>query len=495
MNQEFSLFINGEFIPAKSKKTRQIINPCNGKVLAVVPEADVQDLECAVSSARRAFEQGPRSRLSLKERCGYLLKIADGIRENASKLIELESLNTGKPIKETTFMDVPSAAQAFEDVARSLEEWSKEEEVKLPAKAQSTLVREPLGVIGLIVPWNYPLLIASWKLASALGAGNTVVLKPSSLTPLSVLELCRITAEIGLPKGVLNVVTGAGERIGAELAASRNIDMLSFTGSNEVGKEIMALASGNTKKLIMELGGKSAAIVLDDCDIETVSNSLLCAIFLNQGQMCTAMSRLLIDKKIADKFLEVFIRKAKAIKLSDSLNPETQMGPLINDQQRKKVMSFVAEAKAQGARLLCGGKAPENLKEGFFFEPTVFSDIKPEMDIFQEEVFGPVLSVSTFSTIDEAIALVNNSRYGLAASVWSKDVKKAQDIAKKINAGTVWINTYGMFYPQAPYGGFKESGFGKELGREGFLEYTRLKHINTDLSEGNKPLVSYWYGF
>jgi len=493
MKQVYSLFINGEFVPAKSKEIREIINPCKGDVIARVPEAQVEDLEYAISSARRAFDRGPWPKLSLKERAAYLLKIAGGIRENAGRLMELESLNTGKPIKETTFMDIPSAAQVFEDVANLLEGWLKDEEVALPAEARSMLLREPVGVVGLIVPWNYPLLIACWKLSFALAAGNSVVLKPSSLTPLSALELSRIVSEIDLPGGVVNVVTGAGDRVGAALAASKNVDMISFTGSSEVGKEIMKLASSNTKKLIMELGGKSAAVVLDDCDIETVSSGLLCGIFLNQGQMCTAMSRLLIDEKIADRFLEVFVKKAKALKLGDSLNPETQMGPLINEQQRKKVISFVEQAKAQGARLLCGGGIPENLKEGFFFEPTVFADVKPEMDIFQREVFGPVLCVSGFSSLDEAVSLANDSSFGLAASVWTKDLTKAQELAEQINAGTVWINTYGMFYSQVPYGGFKQSGFGKELGKEGLWEYTNLKHINVDLTPSSRPLVTNWF--
>lgn len=491
----YKMFINGEFVEAKSKKTRQIINPCNSKAFAWVAEAGLADLELAISSARKAFEEGSWPSMAVENRAGFLLKIAKGIRENAGKLAELESLNSGKPIKETTFMDIPSAAQVFEDVAKLGQEWLRQEDLKLPAEAKSTLLREPIGVVGLIVPWNYPLLIASWKLASSLMSGNAVILKPSSLTPLSMLELTRIISEIGLPKGILNVITGPGSEIGAEMASSSKIDMVSFTGSNEVGKEIMALASSNTKKILMELGGKSAAIVLEDADIEVVSSSLLCAVFLNQGQMCTAMSRLLISKKIYDKFLETFIKKASAIKLGDSLNYETQMGPLISDGERHKVISFVVKAKSDGAKILLGGKIPEDSKDGFFFEPTVLSDVKEQMQIFQDEVFGPVAVVSCFSTPDEAIALANNSKYGLASSIWTKDLAKAKELAEKINAGTVWINTYGMFYTQAPYGGFKESGFGKELGREGFLEYTRLKHINTDLSKDNKPLVSYWYGF
>jgi len=476
--------------------TRKIINPATGEVIAEVALAGEKEIELALASARAAFDSGPWPKISLAERKNFILKISQGILDNAANLAKLETLNTGKPIKESTFMDIPSAAKAFEHFANHLEEYLKTEKLELE-NAESRLLRQPLGVVTLIVPWNYPLLIASWKLAQALAAGNTVILKPSSLTPLSVLELAKIISETGIPKGVVNIINGEGPAIGEKLCSDNRLDMISFTGSNEVGKQILQYAAKNVKKLTMELGGKSAAIILKDADLEAAVNGSLCSIFLNQGQMCTAMSRLFIHKDIYDKFINDFVDKAKRIKLGKGEDYETQMGALISQSQRKKVMNFVEKAKAEGAKILCGGNIPvdANLKNGFFFEPTVIADIKSEMAIFQEEVFGPVVCVNKFSSPDEAVELANKSNFALACSVWSKDTSTAQDLAVKINAGICWINTYGMFYPEVPYGGFKQSGFGKELGKEGFLEYTRLKNMVIDQTKGAKPIVNYWYGF
>jgi len=295
----------------------------------------------------------------------------------------------------------------------------------------------------------------------------------------------------------VNIINGSGAKIGEALCADKRADMVSFTGSNSVGRQILNYTSKSVKKLIMELGGKSASIILKDADLELAVNGSLCSIFLNQGQMCTAMSRIFVEDDIFDNFINEFVNKAKRIKLGNSLDHETQMGPLISDEQRKKVLGYVEKAKLQGAKLLCGGRIPEDaqLRNGFFFEPTVLTGVSPQMSIFQEEVFGPVVCVNKFSTPDEVIALANTSDFGLASSIWAKDDVLAQDLAKKINSGIIWINTYGMFYNEAPYGGFKQSGFGKELGREGFLEYSRLKNVIIDKTEGSKPIVNYWYGF
>jgi acyl-CoA reductase-like NAD-dependent aldehyde dehydrogenase len=336
-----------------------------------------------------------------------------------------------------------------------------------------------MGVVALIVPWNYPLLIASWKMAQALAAGNTVILKPSSLTPLTALELGRIIKDAGLPKGVVNILSGSGDAIGRALCADKRVDMISFTGSNEVGKKILGYTCENVKKTIMELGGKSASLVFKDADLEAAVNSSLCSIFLNQGQMCTAMSRIFVEEAIYDKFLSEFCAKAKRIKLGAGQDFETQMGPLISEGQRKRVISFVEKAKKEGAKILCGGNIPAapELKKGFFFDPTVISEVSPSMAVFQEEVFGPVCCVGKFSGKDEAVRLANSTDFALAACIWTKDEAKAKEVASRLDAGTVWVNTYGMFYNEVPYGGFKQSGFGKELGKEGFLEYTRLKNI------------------
>ncbi len=491
------MYINGKFKETSEKQ--DIINPCTGEAIAQVSVAGAPEIEVALQAAREAFDNGPWPRFSLKERKEFLLKISQGIFDNASELARIESQNTGKPVKETTFMDIPSAAKTFEYFANHLEKYLEAENIEISAetKAGAKLIREPMGVVVLIVPWNYPLLIASWKMAQGLAAGNTAILKPSSLTPLSVLELAKIIDSIGLPKGTVNIINGSGSQLGEALCSDSRVDMISFTGSNDVGKQILSYASQNVKKLTMELGGKSAAIVLKDADMEVAVNSLLCSIFLNQGQMCTAMSRIFIEDGIYEKFVADFTAKAKRIKLGNSLDFETQIGPLVSEAQRKRVIAYVEKAVKQGAKLACGGKVPGDLslKNGFFFEPTVLEGAKPGMDIFKEEVFGPVVCLSKFSDTGEAINLANSSEFGLAASIWTKNETLAQDLAGQINAGTIWINTYGMFYNELSYGGFKQSGFGKELGREGFLEYTRLKNTVVDKTESGKPLVSYWYGF
>jgi len=475
----------------------KVINPSTGGVLAEVAVSGAKEVELALKSARTAFDSGPWSKISLAERKNFLQKIAQGLQDKAQALAELETLNTGKPIKESIFMDIPSAAKTFEYFADHLEEYLAEEKINIPAGAEGRLLRQPHGVVVLIVPWNYPLLIASWKLAQALAAGNTVILKPSSLTPLTALELGKIIQEAGLPEGVVNIINASGEAVGEQLCGDLRVDMISFTGSSEVGKKILSYSTKHVKKTIMELGGKSAGIVLVDADLEVAVNGSLCSIFLNQGQMCTAMSRILVAEEIYDDFIRDFTAKAKRIKLGKGMDYEAQMGPLISDGQRKQVIKFVENAIKAGAKILCGGKIPSDaqLKDGFFFEPTVLADVPVDAEIFQQEVFGPVVCVHKFSAVDEAVALANSSDFALANVIWTKDAELGAKIASQINSGISWINTYGMFFNEVPYGGFKQSGFGKELGREGLLEYTRLKNIIVDKTEGAKPLVNYWYGF
>lgn len=489
------LFINGEFKETREKET--LVNPSCGEAIAQVGVASKEDVGLALESARSAFDSGPWQNISLQARRDFLLKIAQGILDHAAELARLETLNTGKPIKESTFMDIPSSAKTFEYFANNLERYLEAESINIDADAQSRLLREPYGVAVLIVPWNYPLLIASWKMAQALAAGNTLILKPSSLTPLTVLELGKIIHKSGLPKGVVNILNGPGTSLGESLCSDKRVDLISFTGSNEIGRQIINYSSRQVKKLLMELGGKSAAIVLKDADLDLAVNGSLCSIFLNQGQMCTAMSRILVDSAVYDKFVAGFIDKVKRIKLGHGLDYQTQMGPLISQAQRKIVSAYVEKAKEEGAKLLYGGKIPldAQLKDGFFFEPTVFTGVSAGMGIFKEEIFGPVACVDRFSSLNQAIELANNTDFGLACAIWSKDNLAAQGLAAKINAGIIWINTYGMFYPQAPYGGFKQSGFGKELGRQGLLGYSRLKNVVMDISKEAKPLVNYWYGF
>ncbi|MFH0763303.1 MAG: aldehyde dehydrogenase family protein [Candidatus Omnitrophota bacterium] len=495
MIPSYPLFINGGFKESAHKD--KIINPSTGELLAEASLADEKDINLALVSARAAFDEGPWREFNLEERKEILLKISAGIMDNAENLARLETLNTGKPIKETTFMDIPSAAKTFEHFANNLANYLDEEIINISADVEARLLHEPRGVAVLIVPWNYPLLIACWKLAQALAAGNSVILKPSSLTPLTALELGRIIERAGLPKGVVNIINGEGEKLGQALCSDRRVDMISFTGSNEVGRKIMSYASRQAKKMVMELGGKSAAIVLKDADLELAVNGSLCSIFLNQGQMCTAMSRILVEDDIYDDFLREFLAKLKKIKIGPGTEHETQMGPLICLSQRKKVMAYVHKAKQEGARLLYGGKIPEapELKDGFFFEPAVFEEASADMGIFKEEAFGPVVCLNKFSSLQEAVKLANSSDFALASAIWTKDDKLARELSAKINAGIIWVNTYGMFFNEVPYGGFKQSGFGKELGREGLLEYSRLKSVIIDKTKGAKPLINYWYGF
>lgn len=498
MTSDFQLFINGEFKETREKV--KLIDPSTGRVIASAVVAGASEVELALASAREASDNGAWPRLSLVERKEYLLKISKGILTQAQELASLESSNTGKPIKETTFMDIPSSAKVFEDMANNLEAYLKDEtrEVSSGAsKAGARLIREPRGVVVLIVPWNYPLLIACWKLAQSLAAGNTVILKPSSLTPLTVLSLAKIIQDTGIPAGVVNIINAGGGAVGEQLCSDKRVDMISFTGSNSVGKKILSYANQNIKKTIMELGGKSAGIILKDADLELAVNGSLCSIFLNQGQMCTAMSRILIQDDVYGRFSREFIDKAKKIKLGKGNDYQAQMGPLISQEQRRKVSAFINKAVAEGAKIACGGDIPEDadLKNGFFFQPTVLTDVSQRASIFQEEVFGPVVCLGRFSEAAAAAGLANNSDFGLACSIWSKDTAQAQELAAKINAGIVWINTYGMFFNQLPYGGFKQSGFGKELGREGFLEHTRLKNVITDKTKDSRPLINYWYGF
>jgi betaine-aldehyde dehydrogenase len=493
--KNYPLFINGEFLDTPKKE--KIINPSCAEVIAETATASEKELDLALESARCAFDKGPWRQISLEERKKFLLKISKGILDRAAELANLETLNVGKPIKESTFMDIPSAAKTFAYFALHLEEYLTEEKREISPEIEARLLPEPHGVVVLIVPWNYPLLIASWKMAQALAAGNAVILKPSSLTPLTALVLAEIIQEAGLPRGVVNIIAARGDVIGQKLCSDKRVDMLSFTGSNVVGKKILEYSSKNAKKMIMELGGKSAGIIFKDADLELAVNGSLCSIFLNQGQMCTAMSRIFVEDDVYDEFIKDFIQKTKRIKIGEAQDYQTQMGPLISEGQRKKVMDYVKKAKAQGAKMLCGGKIPDGpaLKKGFFFEPTVFGDILPEMEIFQQEVFGPVVLVNRFSDLEEVVRLANFGDFGLACSIWTKDKVLAGNLASKINAGTIWINTYGMFYNELPYGGFKQSGFGKELGREGFLEYTRLKNIVADNTKETRPIVNYWYGF
>jgi acyl-CoA reductase-like NAD-dependent aldehyde dehydrogenase len=491
--QQFDLLIEGKINPSLGNKYFDAVNPSNGEVFARMADADTVDVEMAVSAARLGFDHGRWPQMSIGERGGSLLKIASLIRENAKELAELECASTGKTIKHTTFIDIPTAAETFEYFGH-LSGNLIHETIRNSSPVLSVIEREPVGVVAAIIPWNYPMIMTAWKLAPALLAGNCVVLKPSPTACASVMLLAKLAIQAGLPKGVLNIITSSRAQAGRELVSSPEVDMVSFTGSTKTGEAVMAAASKGVKKLTLELGGKSPNIVFADCDMEAALGGTLSAIFMNQGQMCTAGSRLLVEDKIYQKFVEKLVERAKKLKIGPADNFETEFGPLVSAEQRDIVLQFIEKGKKEGAKLACGGKIPDLLNgPGAYLEPTIFINVRNSMGIAQEEVFGPVLCVIPFTSADEAVHIANDTKYGLAAMIWTKDLEKANKVAHRLRCGTVWINTYGAFLNEMPFGGYKQSGFGRELGLAGLWEYTQIKHIATDQTPGGRSLVTSWF--
>jgi len=477
------LFIDGTWTEAASGKTFETPDPATGRPLAHVAEGDAEDIDRAVRAARRAFDSGPWGRITPSERGRIIWRIGDLILSHADELAQLESLDNGKPYAVARAADVPLAADLFHYMAG----WATKIEgntinISVPympgANFHSYTLREPVGVVGQIIPWNFPLLMAAWKLGPALTTGNTVVLKPAEQTPLTAVRLAGLIAEAGVPDGVVNVVTGFGETAGAALAAHNLVDKVAFTGSTEVGKLIVAAAAGNLKKVTLELGGKSPNIVFDDASGEAVTGAAN-AIFFNHGQCCVAGSRLFVQQDRFDEVVEGVAEIAKSIRLGPGMDPGTQMGPLVSDEQLRRVTGYLDSGKADGATAITGGGRHGD--QGYFVEPTVLTGVRPDMKVVREEIFGPVVVAAPFSNLEDIAAAANDSDYGLGAGIWTQDISKAHALAKKLRAGTVWINCYNVFDAALPFGGYKQSGWGREMGHEALEAYTEVKAVTTQL--------------
>ena len=473
------MFINNQFVPSASGKTFPTYNPATGEIMAQVAEGDREDIDRAVKAARKAFETPVWADMSPSQRGRLIWKLADLLEARTEEFAQIESLDNGKPLAIARVADVPLAVDLF----RYMAGWAtKIEGNSIPISAGTKRIqyfaytrREPVGVVGQIIPWNFPLLMAAWKLGPALATGCCVVLKPAEQTPLSALLLAELIAEAGFPEGVVNVVTGYGETAGAALAEHPDVDKVAFTGSTEVGKLIVQAAAGNLKKVSLELGGKSPNIVFDDADMRSTVSGAASAIFFNHGQCCCAGSRLYVEKDMFDQVVEGVAEQAKKIKVGPGFEPDTNMGPLVSQEQLNRVCSYLESGFSEGAEAVVGGKKKDGA--GYFVEPTVLVKTNPNMKVVREEIFGPVVTASPFTDLDKLVAEANNSEYGLAAGVWTRDISKAHRLANKLRAGTVWINCYNVFDAALPFGGYKQSGWGREMGHEVLEMYTEVKAV------------------
>ena len=475
------LLIGGEWVA--TGKTFDTINPATGEVITQVAEAGPAEVDRAVKAARKAFDGrgGAWQKMSASERGKLLWRLADLLEKNIEEFAELETLDNGKPIFESRYVDMPMVC----DVLRYYAGWASKitgETITSRADAFTYTLREPVGVVGAIVAWNFPLLLASWKLGPALATGNTVVLKPAEQTPLTALRLGQLALEAGLPPGVLNIITG-GPEAGRELVKHPGVDKLAFTGSTLVGKEIMRSAADTMKRVSLELGGKSPNIVFADSDLDAAVKGATTGIFYGKGEVCAAGSRLFVEKKVHDDFMGKLVERARKLKPGDPLDPKTRLGAIVSELQMNTVLGYIEAGKKEGARLLAGGnRASVDGGKGFFVEPTVFDGVNNSMKIAQEEIFGPVLATIPFDDLDQVAELANQNVYGLAAAIWTNDIRKAHGMARRLKAGTVWINAYNLYDAALPFGGFKQSGFGRELGREALEHYTEVKSVWVNLS-------------
>ena len=476
------MLINGKWVDAASGKTFPTYNPATGEVLAHVAEGDKEDVDRAVAAARAAFDKGPWRNITPSERGRVIWKLADLLERRLEEFAQLECLDQGKPLGLTRMVDIPTSI----DQLRYYAGWAtKVEGSTIPisahgAKFLAYTLREPIGVVGQIIPWNFPMIMATLKLAPALATGCTVVLKPAEQTPLTALMLGELIQEAGIPDGVVNIITGYGETAGAALAAHPNVDKIAFTGSTEVGKLIVHAAAGNLKKVSLELGGKSPNIVFHDAEIESAIPGAANAIFFNQGQVCCAGSRLYVEDKQFDKVVDGVSQLASKIRVGPGMESTSDMGPVVSEEQMNRVCSYLESGFSEGAKAVTGGS--RHGEKGYFVKPTVLVNTNEKMKVVREEIFGPVVTVMPFSDVDDLIAKANNTPYGLAAAVWTRDIKKAHRTAAALRAGTVWINCYGVLDSAMPFGGYKQSGWGREMGKEMLELYTEVKSVCTPIS-------------
>ena len=481
--RKYQLFIDGQWVDAASGKTFTTLNPATGEVLAEVAEADKADVDKAVAAARKALD-GKWGKISARDRGRMIYKLAQIIQDNAQELAALEAQDNGKPIKEALYIDLADVVDHFEYFAG----WCTKivgETIPVPGNSLNYTLREPVGVCGQIIPWNYPLSMAAWKLAPALACGNTIVLKPAEQTPVTAMELAKLIQQAGIPDGVVNILPGYGPTAGAAIVEHPDVDKVAFTGSTEVGKLIARNAAATLKKVSLELGGKSPNIVFADANLDQAVSGALMGIFMNQGQMCTAASRLFLEASIKDEFLARMAEAARNIKVGDPLDMTTQMGPQVSQEQLDRIKSYVAIATGEGAAILTGGASPAlegKLANGFFFQPTILDNVNNTMRVAREEIFGPVASVLTFANEDDLVKQANDTIYGLGSAIWTNDLSRAHRLAKAIKAGMVWVNTYNMVNSASPFGGYKQSGYGREMGKHALEMYTQVKSVWVDLS-------------
>jgi len=494
--EKYQMFIDGKFVDASTGETRPTYNPATEEPIAEIPVGTEADAKMAIEAARKSFDSGVWSSMRPKERAARLMKAISLIEEKEGELALLETMDAGATIRKTTLQDIPYSIEHFKNIVEMGERIPEYEPlpwIEFPTVSWNFVNREPLGVCVGIIPWNFPMLMAVWKTAPALIMGNSLVLKPATPTPLTALELAKIMAQCDIPPGVFNVLTGPGSKLGNELCTNPMVDKIGLTGSTQTGRQVMRLASDTVKKVTLELGGKSPTIILEDADLEVAVDGALFGSFFHAGQVCESGTRCFVPSSIYDEFMNRMKERVTKIHVGDPMDIETTMGPVISETQLKTILKYIEIGKKEGAQCTVGGKQPAHLKKGYFIEPTIFEGVTNDMTIAREEIFGPVLSVIKYDSVDEAISMANDSIYGLGGSIFTRDIPYAIQIAKRLRTGTVWINDYHLLNAKAPFGGYKQSGVGRELGLHGLLEFTHTKHIHVDL--GLDRSQKFWFDF